>query len=258
MKKEVILALITLLLSTFAAKTTDTQILNTTYDAYLSVTNEYVHSIDSFTQGLSFHNDKMYETTGLYGKSNIYKNIDLSTGKSEKSYAFDSDIFAEGSVVFDNELYVLTYRENKVFVFDPDSLEQKRELLYNREGWGLTTDGTHLIASDGSCDIFFMDKQLNTIKQITVKHEGNDVKNINELEYIDGKIWANVWLTNDILIIDPQSGNVEKKLDFSKLCPQHINNSNDVLNGIAYNKSTGKIYVTGKRWDTLYELEIKK
>jgi glutamine cyclotransferase len=200
----------------------------------------------------------MFETTGLYGKSNIYKNIDMQSGKYEKSYSFDNSIFAEGSVVFENELYVLTYKENKVLIFDPDTLKQKRELVYNRQGWGLTTDGKYLIASDGSSEIFFMDKNLNTIKQITVTRDGSPVKNINELEYIDGRIWANEWLTSNILIINPESGNVVKQLDFSKICNNHNTGTNDVLNGIAYNEKTKKIYITGKRWDTLYELEIKQ
>lgn len=257
MKKEIAATLIALVLGTLIVPNTDTKFSSTTYDEYLCMTNHYHHSTDSFTQGLFFHNEKMYETTGLYGQSSIYKNVDIKSGESEKSYSFDKSIFAEGSVVFNNELYVLTYKENKVLVFDPDTLHLKRELPYNRQGWGLTTDGKYLIASDGSSEIFFMDKQLNTIKQITITREGAPVKNINELEYIEGKIWANEWLTNNILIINPENGNVIKQLDFTEICNNHNTGTNDVLNGIAYNEKAKKIYITGKRWDSLYELEVK-
>ncbi len=228
------------------------------YDEFLNVANTYPHNAESFTQGLFFHDGILYESTGLYGKSKLYKNINIENGTAEKEYAFANDIFAEGSVILNGNLYVLTYKENKVFKFTPETLEPTMVIPYSRQGWGLATDGEYLIASDGSSEIYFMDEKLNDIKQITVTHKGKEVSNINELEYIDGFIWANEWLTNNILIIDPNSGNVVKLLDFTKLCPDEIADTNDVLNGIAYNSQTGKIYITGKRWDKLYELELKK
>lgn len=235
------------------------KIINTEckYDDFLVLRNCYPHDKNSFTQGLFFYNNELYESTGLYGSSKLIKNTDIKTGKSEMEYLFESDIFAEGSVVFKNNLYVLTYKEKKVMVFDPKTLELKETLPYNREGWGLTTDGTYLIASDGTSKIYYMDENLNDIESVTVTHNGKEINRINELEYIDGYIWANEWLTNNIIITD-KTGNAVKILDFSNLKPHLINDTNDVLNGIAYNKKENKIYITGKRWDTLYELEFKK
>ena len=259
MKKEIIIAIIAMVLSSFnTVPKNRTQVDTVNYNNYVYVSNEYPHNTQSFTQGLFYYNGEMYETTGLYGQSKLYKNTNIKTGESENSFSFDNSIFAEGSVVFNDELYVLTYKENKVYVFDPETLEQKREIPYNRQGWGLTTDGKFLIASDGSCELFFMNEKLETLHTITVKRNGNNVRNINELEYINGYIWANEWLTNNILIINPKNGNVIKQIDFSGIYSKQITDSNDVLNGIAYNETTNKIYITGKRWDTLYELEIKK
>ena len=149
------------------------------YDEFLTLTNKYPHSTDSFTQGLFFHDDKLYESTGLYGNSKLFKNIDITTGNYEKEFTFTDDIFAEGSVVFNNKLYVLTYKENKVLVFDPETPELQKTLPYNREGWGLTTDGKSLIASDGSSKIYFMDEILNDIKHITVTNNGKEISRIN-------------------------------------------------------------------------------
>lgn len=194
---------------------------------------------------------------GLYEKSALYKNIDLETGNYESKYDFDDNIFAEGSVVFNNKLYVLTYKENAVFVFNPESLELENTYEYNRSGWGLTTDDEYIIASDGSSTLFFMDEGLNDIRTITVTINGKELDNINELEYIDGYIWANVWTSNKILIIDKENGEVIKIIDFTDLYDSKTNNADDVLNGIAYNEKTKKIYITGKRWNTLFEFELK-
>ena len=125
---------------------------------------------------------------GLYGKSALYKNIDLKTGNSEIQYNFENNIFAEGSIVFNQKLYVLTYKENKIFVFNPESLNLENTYYYKNEGWGLTTDNEYLIASDGSSKLYFMDKDLNITKEIIVTNNGKAINNINELEYINGYI----------------------------------------------------------------------
>lgn len=193
---------------------------------------------------------------GLYGKSALFKNIDLKTGSDENQYNFENSIFAEGSVVFNENLYVLTYKENKIFVFNPETLNLENIYYYEHEGWGLTTDNEHLIASDGSSKLYFMDEKLNIVKEIVVTDNGKEINKINELEYINGYIWANIWQTNNIIIIDKQTGNIVKTIDFTNL----YNNSNDVddvLNGIAYNEANKKVYITGKRWDTLFEFEFK-
>ena len=155
-------------------------------------------------------------------------------------------------------MYVLTWRENKVLILNPDTLEILEELAYPRQGWGLTTDGNSLIASDGSSKIFFLDENLNLLRSITVKDAETEINRINELEYINGKIWANVWQTDYILIINPDTGNVEKTMDMAGLYPKEQRNAGaDVLNGIAFDKSTGKVYITGKYWDKMFEFRLK-
>ncbi len=224
---------------------------------YLTLTASYPHNTDSFTQGLFFHNGMMYESTGRYGYSAIMKNIDTESGMYEKDCRFDSSIFGEGSVVFNNKIYMMTWKENRMFVVDPDTLAVEKEIPYIREGWGLTTDGKHLIASDGSSSLYFMDEELNDINTLTVTVNGEEMSNINELEFIDGFIWANVWMTDEILVINPKSGKAVRVIDFGGLRKDKNADPNDVLNGIAYNPETEKIYITGKRWDTLYEFEVK-
>lgn len=239
--------------------TTASSIEQIDYTQLLKQTNVYPHNQDSFTEGLFYYDGELYESSGLYEKSFLSKNINLSTGKAENTYIFPDDIFAEGCTILNDKLYVLTYKENKTFLFDKDALDLQKEYEYNhnREGWGLTTDGTYLITSDGSSHIYFMDEELNDVKSITVKLNGNEISNINELEYINGYIWANVWQTNYIIIIDSNTGNVVKLLDFSNLLTE--DNKTDkinVLNGIAYNKQTNKIYITGKNWEKIFEFEL--
>ncbi len=227
------------------------------YTDYLTLTATYPHNQDSFTQGLFFHNGMMYESTGRYGYSAIMKNISIENGMYEKDYRFDSSIFGEGSVVLNNKLYMLTWKENRVFVINPDILAVEKELPYSREGWGLTTDGRYLIASDGSSSLYFMDEELNEVKTLTVTVNGEEASNLNELEFVDGFIWANVWMSDEILVIDKRSGKAVKVIEFGGLREEENADPNDVLNGIAYNPETEKIYITGKRWDTLYEFETK-
>lgn len=227
------------------------------YDKILTLTNTYPHDSGSFTQGLFFYNGQMFESVGLYAKSALYKNIDLSTGNYERKYSFADDIFAEGSVVFHDKLYVLTWKENNVFVLNPDTLELEANYYYGRAGWGLTTDNEYLIASDGTSTIYFMDGELNDVRTITVTIDGREIENINELEYIDGYIWANVWLSNNILVIDKDTGEVVRIIDFTGLYPAGADNVDDVLNGIAYDEESRKIYITGKRWDTVFEFVLE-
>lgn len=225
------------------------------YTEAFTVVAEYPHDNARFTQGLFFYGGEMYESTGRYGESRVYKNIDVKSGTAERTATLDDTLFGEGSVILDGRLYVLTYKENTVLVMNPDTLEIEKTLPYNRQGWGLTTDGEYLIASDGSDKLFFMDKELRDIKSVTVTFNGEPVKNINELEYVDGVILANIWLTDSIAVIDPSSGATLAMLDFSGLYDGKSTDINDVLNGIAYDPESGKLYLTGKRWDTLFELE---
>ncbi len=227
------------------------------YTDLFTVTAEYPHNTSSFTQGLFFYGGVLYESTGRYGESRVYKEVDLNSGIASESYSFDDEIFAEGSVVFDGKLYVLTYKENTVFVMNPDTLELERSIPYTRQGWGLTTDGRYLIASDGSDKLFFMDGDLRDIRSVSVTLGGEPLRNINELEYVDGKILANIWLTDSIAVINPESGKVLSMLDFSGIYDNQSTDVNDVLNGIAFNGENGRLYITGKRWDTLFELKYK-
>ena len=228
------------------------------YNELLDLIADHPHTPTSFTQGLFFHNGEMYESTGRYGESKLYKNIDITTGNAEKEYIFPDDIFAEGSVVFEDSLYVLTYKENTVQVFDPETLELEASYSYPRQGWGLTTDDEYLIASDGSSNLYFMDKDLRDVRTVKVTKNGEEVVNINELEYINGDIWANVWLENEVIIIDKTTGKVKTVIDFEGLYSPTSDHPDDVLNGIAYNKDTNSIYITGKRWNKLFEFKVKQ
>ena len=222
----------------------------------LQVVAEYPHDTESYTQGLFFHDGQMYESTGLHGKS-TFRKVDLQTGKALKKFAFDKKYFVEGSVVFGDNLYILTWDSKVAFVYDARTLEYKSTWSYPREGWGITTDGKQLIASDGSATLFFMDENFALKKRVIVKYEDRPVRWLNELEYIDGKIWANVYTTDEIVIINPKDGRVEGVIDCRGLLPKSLQTQNtDVLNGIAFNPADGKIYLTGKNWPKMYEIKL--
>lgn len=222
----------------------------------LEVVAEYPHDVNSYTQGLFFKDGHMYESTGQYGESTIRK-VDLNTGKPVLCRNLEDKYFAEGSVVFDGDLYVLTWVEKTVFVYDAQTFECKAEKKYPREGWGLTTDGRNLIASDGTSNLYFMDKDFNLNRYVQVRFGDRPVQWLNELEYIDGKVWANVYTSDEIVIINPQTGYVEGVIDCQGLLPEKLHTAEtDVLNGIAYDAHTGKIYLTGKNWPTLYEVRL--
>ncbi len=217
---------------------------------------EYPHDILSYTQGLFFHDGVMYESTGQYGESTL-RTVDIATGETLKKVSFARKYFMEGSVVMDGNLYLLTWTNHIAYVYDPETLEYRSTHSYPREGWGLTTDGANLIASDGSADLFFLRGDLTLEKRITVKMNGRPVRMLNELEYIDGKIWANVYMTDLIVVINPGSGEVEATIDCTGLLPDTLRTARtDVLNGIALDPDNGKIYLTGKYWPRLYEIKL--
>ena len=222
----------------------------------LQVVNSFPHDRTSYTQGLFFYAGAMYESTGLNGKS-TFRKVDISTGKALSKLTFDRKYVLEGSVEKDGNIYMLTWQNQLAFVYDAATLEYKASYSYPREGWGLTTDGKHLVASDGSARLYFMDDNFRQVSTITVKMDGRPVRYLNELEYIDGKIWANVYMSDLILIINPESGNVEGVVDCTGLLPRQLQyEDTDVLNGIAYNPADGSIYLTGKNWCRLYEVKI--
>ncbi len=223
----------------------------------LEVVREYPHDRAAYTQGLFIHEGQLYESTGLRGKS-MFRVVDLESGEASQTLYFDDKYFIEGSVIFNDNLYILTWETRVAFIYDAKTLDFKRTITYPRQGWGLTHDGKQLIASDGSSYLYFLDENLKLKSKVQVKREGRIQTQLNELEYIDGKIWANVYLKDEILIIDPKSGLVEGIIDCKGLLKRELRRRDtDVLNGIAYDASTGKIYITGKNWPLLYEIKIK-
>lgn len=222
----------------------------------LEIVAEYPHDTDSYTQGLFFHDGQMYESTGVHGKS-TFRKVDMETGEALERLNFDQKYFLEGSVVFGDDLYILTWESKVAFIYDAATLEYKSTWKYPREGWGITTDGKQLIASDGSANLFFMNGQFALDRKQLVTIDGRPVRWLNELEYINGKVWANVYTSDEIVIINPKNGKVEGVIDCRGLLPRELyTDDTDVLNGIAYNPDTKKIYLTGKNWPKLYEVRI--
>ena len=222
----------------------------------LEVVAEYPHDTGSYTQGLFFNEGQMYESTGLHGKS-TFRKVDLDSGKALEKLDFDKKYFVEGSVIWEDNLYILTWESRLAFIYDANTLEYKSTWKYPREGWGITTDGKHLIASDGSANLYFMDGNFAQKKKVLVTIEGRPVRFLNELEYIDGKIWANVYTSDEIVIINPKDGKIEGVIDCRGLLPKQLRTlDTDVLNGIAYDDEDGKIYLTGKNWPKLYEVKL--
>ena len=224
----------------------------------LNVVKEYPHDTSSYTQGLFWHDGTLYESTGQMGESTM-RIVDLETGKPLRKLSFDDNYFLEGSVILDGELFILTWLNKVAFIYDANTLEYKETYSYPREGWGLTTDGKHLIASDGSATLYFLDKRFNVDHKVRVTRDDKPVRFLNELEWIDGKIWANIYTTDDIAIINPRTGKVEAMIDCSGLLDKKLRTSKtDVLNGIAKNPADGKIYLTGKYWPKMFEIELKE
>ena len=222
----------------------------------LQVVKDYPHDTQSYTQGLFFDGGKFYESTGQYGES-TFRIVDLTTGKALRKLDFGKKYFVEGSVMLGGDLFILTWTNKVAFVYDAATLEYKQTYTYPREGWGLTTDGKQLIASDGSSRLYFMDTQFKVQRTVTVKLNGRAVNMLNELEYIDGKVWANVYTSDMILIIDPKNGEVEGTVDCTGLLPRSLRKpQTDVLNGIAFDPATKKTYLTGKYWPKLYEVRL--
>lgn len=216
----------------------------------------YPHDVTSYTQGLFFYGAEMYESTGLNGKS-TFRKVDMATGRPLRKLDFDSRYFVEGSVVLDDILYILTWHNKVVFTYSMPDLTYRSTCSYPREGWGLTTDGRQLIASDGSSYLYFLTPDLKTVRKVNVTLQGRPMRFLNELEYIGGKIWANVYTSDLILVIDPETGKVEATVDCSGILPDRLRTPDtDVLNGIAYDSEEDRIYITGKNWPELYEIRL--
>ena len=219
----------------------------------------FPHDTTSFTQGLVFAADgQLYESTGLEGESTL-RRVDINTGQTLQRIDVPAQYFAEGLAMVGDELLQLTWRSKIGFVYDRHTFKQKRTFLYKTEGWGITYDGTsNLVMSDGSDTLTFLDpKTFAPAKTLKVMDAGRAVPNLNELEWIEGEIWANVWMTDRIARVSPNTGEVNAWIDLSSLYPraQRMPPA-DVLNGIAYDKATHRIYITGKKWPRLYQIAV--
>jgi glutaminyl-peptide cyclotransferase len=221
-----------------------------------NVVKVYPHDAEAFTEGLLYANGFLYESTGLQGSSSL-RQVDLTSGQVLQQTALASQYFGEGLALVKGKLIQLTWLNSIGFVYNETSFAVVGNFSYPTEGWGLTYDGMHLIMSDGSDTLHFLDAQ--TYQQTTQLqvHDGNRaVVNINELEYVNGDIYANIWETEQIAIINPQTGQVEAWVDLSGLHNINVGN-NGVLNGIAYDPITSRLFVTGKNWANLYEITLK-
>lgn len=221
------------------------------------IENEFDHDPTSFTQGLEFDANQLYEGTGQRGQSAVAK-VDINTGKITQKMGLDATYFGEGITIFKDKLYQLTWQEQKCLVYDKTSLNLLDDLAYRGEGWGLCNDGANLIMSDGTERITFRNPETFAIERtIEVYTNQGPVTNLNELEYINGYIYANIWMTSRIVVIEPLSGKVIAAIDAENIVQQGKGNG-DVLNGIAYRKDTKQIFLTGKYWPKLFEVTFQQ
>ena len=228
------------------------------------VINAYPHDTASFIQGLWVHQGKLYESTGSPAEpdnnGSWLGEVDLKTGKAQKKVTLPDDLFGEGSTLINNKVYYITYQKRIGYVYEYPSFKKLREFNYATEGWGLTNDGKNLIMSDGSSSLHFYNPETLQVQNILgVLDNNGPVPNLNELEYIGGFIYANQWQTNYILKIDPNSGKVVGRMEFESLDKEVKAKypGADYLNGIAYDSAANKIYITGKKWPTLYEIKLQ-
>jgi glutaminyl-peptide cyclotransferase len=222
------------------------------------VKNTYPHDPEAFTQGLLYHNGVLYESTGLQGRSSLRK-VALTTGKVLQKTAIGNEFFGEGIALVNGELDWLTWQNQVGFVYDLKTFKEKRRFRYPGEGWGLTSDARHVYQSDGTDEIRLLDPQtLAEQKRIKVTAEGKPVNMLNELEMVDGELFANMWGSDVIARIDPASGQVVGWIDLSGLLPdaKRGGNPDAVLNGIAWDAKGKRLFVTGKLWPTLFEIEL--
>jgi len=224
------------------------------------VVHTYPHDTHAFTEGLFYLNGVLYESTGLEGQSTIRKER-LETGEVIQKIEVPPQYFGEGIVNWKQRLVSLTWKTEVGFVYDLASLRMQRRFHYPGEGWALTQDGKHLIMSDGSADLRLLDPEtLGEVGRIHVTYAGKPVPNLNELEWVKGEIYANVWQTNVIVRIDPKSGGVVGVVNLEGLLQpsEQVRGQTDVLNGIAYDARHDRLFVTGKNWPKLFEIRLRK
>lgn len=224
---------------------------------------QYPHDTSAYTQGLEFHNGKLYEGTGDFETSSL-RITDAKTGRVEKKHMMGTDsIFGEGITIFNNKIYQLTWESNIVYAYDINNLDKPiKTFKWPYEGWGLTNNGTDLIISDGTANLYFVNPEDFRLKStISVSDNSGPIDSINELEYVDGFVYANIYLTETIIKIDPSSGHVVGKMEFPGMkekffASENIPGRTDVLNGIAYDSTKKTFFITGKRWPKMFELKL--
>ncbi|RZJ65878.1 MAG: glutaminyl-peptide cyclotransferase [Flavobacterium sp.] len=222
--------------------------------------NTFPHDTTTFTEGLEFYRDTLLESSGQNGNSYIRK-IDYKTGKVYKQTDLEQQYFGEGITVLNNKIYFLTYQSNVGFIYNADTFKREKTFSYDKkiEGWGMTNDGTNIFQSDGTEKIWTMDAATQKMKDfVNVYSNTSKIKSVNELEYIDGKIYGNIWQKDAIAIVDPKTGAVEGIVNLVELRKELKNPASEVLNGIAYNPKTKTLFVTGKNWDKLFEIRISQ
>jgi glutaminyl-peptide cyclotransferase len=228
-----------------------------TYYSY-EIVNRFPHDPEAFTQGLVYEDGWLYESTGLYGRSSL-RRVDLETGQVVQIHHLDDVYFGEGLTIWEDRIIQLTWREQTGFIYDLESFDLLETFSYETEGWGLTHDGQRLIVSDGSAYLYFWDPETFTeIGRVLVVDEwDNPVVRLNELAYIDGEVYANVWVTDRIVRIDPETGYVTGWIDLSGLLDGvSLTGPVDVLNGVTYDAENGRLFVTGKLYPLLFEIDL--
>ena len=225
------------------------------------IINEYPHDPNAFTQGFEFHDGIIFESTGQYGQSTLRK-VDLESGDVMKKIEMDDQYFAEGITILNDKIYQLTWQKGKGFVYELETMEKIKEFSYgeSKEGWGLTHNNEYLIKSDGTERIWFLDNESQKeVSYIEVYTDKRKAEKLNELEFVKGKIYANIWQQNAILIINPVSGAIEGIANLKGLQTKAGQSGDDnVLNGIAYDADNDRLFVTGKKWNKVFEIELKK
>lgn len=244
-----------------ANNTTPTNaVQNYTYE----IVKAYPHDGQAFTQGLVFHNGFFYEGTGGRKRDDYHstlRKVEVETGKVLQKIDLAGEYFGEGITLFNDKIYQITWQEGTAFVYDANDFKMLKQFRYAGEGWGLTHDETNLIMSDGTHVIRFINPEtFETVRTIVVNDEkGKPLMELNELEYVKGEIWANIWQEDEIARIDPTSGKLLGRINFTKMIDDELkdNRDGDVLNGIAYDAASDRLFVTGKKWKHVYEIKVK-
>jgi glutaminyl-peptide cyclotransferase len=219
-----------------------------------TIVKNYPHNTGAFTEGLVFSDGVLYESTGEYGSSSL-RRVDLDSGNVSQEFLLPHEDFGEGITVVSDKIIQLTWQNHVGFVYDKATFNLLSQFNVSTEGWGITYDGSQLIMSDGTSDLYFLNPDtFQKEGQVSVHDENTPVTNINELEYINGSVYANIWMQQKIAVINPQTGQVQALIDLTGIYQSTSENS--VLNGIAYDSQTNRLYVTGKDWPNIYEINL--